>query len=142
FQPRELADPTTPALRAHLAGLRRAGITVVVPAGDLGPRPQTVLGIAGLPEVITVGALGKDGVAANSSSGPSQYGGVKADLVAPDGIGGLVPEKSALAKTLTALVGSTLPLPPSVGGRRVSMASTVPAAVLVAAQVAQLRVSG
>src|SRR5205085_7013181 len=40
------------------------------------------------------------------------------------------------------LVGATLPLPPSVGGRRVVMASTVPAAVLVAAQVAQLRVSG
>ncbi|MGH9009644.1 MAG: hypothetical protein ACRDYF_07325, partial [Acidimicrobiia bacterium] len=42
-------------LREDAAELTKVGIAVVAPAGDLGPGPQSILGVAGLPEVITVG---------------------------------------------------------------------------------------
>ncbi|HKY76288.1 MAG TPA: S8 family serine peptidase, partial [Acidimicrobiia bacterium] len=92
-------------LREDAAELAKVGIAVVAPAGDLGPGPQSILGVAGLPEVITVGAADRDGVAAASAGGPSVFGRVKPDLVAPAGIAGLVPDESALAGLL-ALGGS------------------------------------
>src|SRR6266850_1735959 len=54
-------------LRDDAAALAKAGIAVVAPAGDLGPGPQSVLGVAGLPEVVTVGAADRDGVAPASA---------------------------------------------------------------------------
>ena len=83
-------------------------MAVVAPAGDLGPEPQSILGIAGLPEVVTVGAADRDGVAASSAGRPSVFGRVKPDLVAPAGIGGLVSDGSALAGRLD-LAGPAAP---------------------------------
>ena len=134
-------------LRALLTELSTAGLTVVAPAGDLGPAPQSLLGVAGLPEVVTVGAHDGRGIAAASASGPSVHGGAKPDLVAPVGLPGLVPEKSSLASVLPEgpppmdRADLDLPFPPA-GGRPAFIGSTIPAAVGVAAAVAQLRVDG
>jgi hypothetical protein len=134
-------------LREDAAELAKAGIAVVAPAGDLGPGPQAILGVAGLPEVITVGAADRDGVAAASAGGPSVFGRVKPDLVAPAGIAGLVPDESALAGLL-ALGGSAGPAPnldlpvPAAGGRAALVGSTIPAAAAVAAVAAQLHRDG
>lgn len=91
----ELSDAAKPAsgrlhglaegwqrLRERLAELAAGGVTVVVPAGDLGPAPQSLLGVAGLPEVLTVGAFDGNGVApASASVGHRRRG------PAPDGRG-------------------------------------------------------
>ncbi|MGH8994320.1 MAG: hypothetical protein ACRDZ7_22655, partial [Acidimicrobiia bacterium] len=79
-------------LRELVAELATAGLTVIAPAGDLGPAPQSLLGVAGLPEIVTVGAHDGAGISAASASGPSIHGGAKPDLVAPVGLPGLVPE--------------------------------------------------
>jgi hypothetical protein len=135
------------AMRDDIAKLAAAGVTVVAPAGDAGPDPQSVLGLAGLPEVLAVGAFDGKGVAPVSASGPSLHGGVKPDLAGPTGLPGLVPEKSALGVVL-GLTGRMsrnlhleLPAEPA-GGRRVALGSTLPAATLVAAGVAQLKADG
>jgi len=134
-------------LRTLLTEISAAGLTVVAPAGDLGPAPQSLLGVAGLPEVVTVGAHDGRGIAAASASGPSVHGGAKPDLVAPVGLPGLVPEKSSLASVLPEgpppmdRADLDLPFPPA-GGRPAFIGSTIPAAVGVAAAVAQLRVDG
>jgi hypothetical protein len=134
-------------LREDVAALGKAGIAVVAPAGDLGPGPQSVLGIAGLPEVITVGAADGNGVAAGSAGGPSVFGRVKPDLVASAGIAGLVPDESALAGLLD-LGGPGGPAPaldlpvPAAGGRAALVGSTIPAASAVAAIAAQLHKDG
>lgn len=156
----ELSDAAKPAsgrlhgladgwqrLRERLAELAAGGVTVVVPAGDLGPAPQSLLGVAGLPEVLTVGAFDGNGVAPASASGPSVHGRVKPDLVAPVGLPGLVPEPSALASVLAAAgtpaEGPALELPfPAAGGRSAVIGSTIPAAIVVTAAVAQLRMDG
>lgn len=82
---------------------------VVVPAGDLGSNPQTVLGIANFPEVVTVGGFNaptSTGYAGNvsihSSSGPSIDLRIKPDLLAPTGVTGLFPDGSQLAAYLRA----------------------------------------
>jgi hypothetical protein len=135
-------------LREDAAELGKAGIAVVAPAGDLGPGPQSILGVAGLPEVITVGAADRDGVAAASAGGPSVFGRVKPDLVAPAGIAGLVPDESALAGLLdlggpAAGPVPTLDLPVSAAsGRAALVGSTIPAAAAVAAIAAQLHHDG
>jgi hypothetical protein len=134
-------------LRADAAELAKAGIAVVAPAGDLGPAPQSVLGVAGLPEVITVGAADRDAVAPASAGGPSVFGRVKPDLVAPAGIAGLVPDGSALAGLLDLGAPSrpapALELPaPAAGGRAALVGSTIPAAAAVAAISAQLHHDG
>ena len=134
-------------LREDVAALSEAGIAVVAPAGDLGPGPQSVLGVAGLPEVVTVGAADRDGVAAASAGGPSVFGRAKPDLVAPAGIAGLVPDGSALAGLLD-LAGPAGPAPaldlpvPAAGGRRALVGATIPAAAAVAAISAQLHRDG
>ncbi|MDQ1490795.1 MAG: hypothetical protein QOJ23_3309, partial [Actinomycetota bacterium] len=142
----ELADGWA-TLRDDAAALAKVGIAVVAPAGDLGPGPQSVLGVAGLPEVVTVGAADRDGVAAASAGGPSVFGRVKPDLVAPAGIAGLVPDGSALAGLLD--LGAppgpapVLDLPvPAAGGRPALVGSTIPAAAAVAATAAQLHRDG
>jgi hypothetical protein len=143
---RQLAENWS-RLRELVAELGAAGLTVVAPAGDLGPAPQSLLGVAGLPEVVTVGAHDGRGVAEASASGPSVHGGAKPDLVAPVGLPGLVPEESALAAVLPAgpppidRADLDLPFPPA-GGRPAFIGSTIPATVGVAAAVAQLRVDG
>src|SRR5581483_8521679 len=135
-------------LRDNVAELGRAGIAVVAPAGDLGPAPQSVLGVAGLPEVVTVGAADRDGVARASAGGPSVFGRVKPDLVAPAGIAGLVPDESSLAGLLdlggpAAGPAPVLDLPvPAAGGRAALVGSTIPAAAAVTAIAAQLHHDG
>ena len=134
-------------LREDMRVLTDAGIAVVAPAGDLGPGPQSVLGVAGLPEVVTVGGADRDGVAAASAGGPSVFGRAKPDLVAPAGIAGLVPDGSALAGLLD-LGGPAGPAPaldlpvPAAGGRPALVGSTIPAAAAVAAAAAQLHRDG
>lgn len=145
-QLKQLSERWT-AMRSAIAALAAAGVTVVAPAGDIGPGPQSVLGLAGLPEVLTVGAFDGRSVARVSASGPSLHGGVKPDLVAPTGLPGLVPEESALSALPGAAGGVTrtaaLELPvPAAGGRQVALGSTIPAAAVAAASVAQLRVDG
>lgn len=88
--------------RALIQKLAGAGVAVVAPAGDLGPSPQGILGIANFPEVVTVGGFDGEGVSPQSSSGPSIDGRVKPDLLAPTGIAGLLPEGSTLARALSA----------------------------------------
>ena len=135
-------------LREDAAALGQAGIAVVAPAGDLGPGPQSVLGVAGLPEVVTVGAADRDAVAAASAGGPSVFGAAKPDLVAPAGIAGLVPDESALAGLLELGGPSAGPAPalelpvPAAGGRAALVGSTIPAASAVAAIAAQLHHDG
>ena len=134
-------------LREDAAALTGAGLAVVAPAGDLGPGPQSVLGVAGLPEVITVGAADRDGVARASAGGPSAFGRAKPDLVAPAGIAGLVPDESALAGLLDLNgpggAAPALDLPfPAAGGRAALVGSTIPAAAAVGAIAAQLHRDG
>lgn len=88
--------------RAQVSAINAAGVAVVAPAGDQGPGPQTVFGIANFPEVVAVGAFNGTGVSPTSASGPSMDGKVKPDLVAPSGLVGLLPPASALAKSLGA----------------------------------------
>ena len=72
--------------------LWRAGIAVVVAAGNQGPDPMTITVPGNLPYVITVGAMSDaftpgnrrdDYLATFSSAGPTAEGFVKPDLVAP-----------------------------------------------------------
>ncbi|HVE91295.1 MAG TPA: hypothetical protein VNE62_03195, partial [Actinomycetota bacterium] len=89
-------------VRDVIASISSSGVSVVSPAGDVGPGLQTVLGVANLPEVISVGGFDGRAVSASSASGPSIDGSVKPDLIAPSGIVGVLPESSALAKSLGA----------------------------------------
>jgi len=69
----------------------RAGLTVVVAAGNSGPSAKTILSPGISPSVITVGAVddkrtpnpGDDTVASFSSRGPTEEGLIKPDVVAP-----------------------------------------------------------
>ncbi|WP_202707824.1 S8 family serine peptidase [Sporosalibacterium faouarense] len=69
----------------------KAGITVVVAAGNSGPSKKTILSPGNSPKVITVGAvddnktpeLDDDAIAPFSSRGPTKSGYKKPDLVAP-----------------------------------------------------------
>ncbi len=60
------------------------GITVVVAAGNSGPKPRTIGSPGSSPQVITVGAVDhEDRVVEYSSRGPTARGLLKPDLVAP-----------------------------------------------------------
>ncbi|NDJ35735.1 MAG: S8 family peptidase [Chloroflexi bacterium] len=94
----------------------RAGITVVVSAGNTGPDPMTV-GVPGnVPYVITVGATtdnytvykaSDDVVASFSATGPTVEGFVKPDIVAPGGhLRGLIPSASAIVQEHPQYAGS------------------------------------
>ncbi|UOQ86226.1 S8 family peptidase [Gracilibacillus salinarum] len=70
----------------------RSGITVCVAAGNSGPDPQTICSPGLSDRVITVGALddrttantrNDDDVASFSSRGPTLYGEIKPDILAP-----------------------------------------------------------
>jgi subtilase family protein len=131
--------------RQQLTELSGKGLPVVAPAGDLGPAFQTIFGIANLPEVITVGAFDGRQVASTSSSGPSLDNRVKPDLVAPGNLAGLLPVDSTLAEKLPGNAKLKLdwftdaaPL----AGKRIRVDSTIPAAAVVATQVATLRSGG
>ena len=86
---------------AQVQQIVNAGVAVVSPAGDLGPNPQTIFGIANFPEVVAVGGYNGSTVSASSSAGPSMDGHVKPDLLAPTGMVGLLPAASQLAKSLS-----------------------------------------
>ncbi len=126
-------------LLATLAGL---GVPMVVPAGDLGPNLQTILGIATLPEVITVGAADGRRVARTSGSGPAIDMSVKPDVVAPAGIVGLLPPASTLADVLPLDPDLTPSFGDAPGTDRTRTSSTLAAAAVIASQVAALRDAG
>ena len=94
-----VAGPSPPTgedlLGRALARAWEAGIVVVAPAGDAGPRPATVAAPGGLPAVITVGAaiVGPRGVAVApySSTGPARSGRFKPEIVAPAAPGPAAP---------------------------------------------------
>ncbi len=70
--------------RQAVRALRAAGIVPVFSAGNDGPVSQTVGIPGGYPEVLTVGATDdQDSLAVFSSRGPSAFGVVKPDVVAP-----------------------------------------------------------
>ncbi len=72
---------------ADIAALRAAGIVVVFANGNNGPRAGTVGAPASLPAAFGVGATDSDDdVAYFSSRGPSPFGPVRPDIVAP-GVG-------------------------------------------------------
>lgn len=133
---------------ANLDRLSAAGVPVVAAAGDRGILPQQVVGLAGVPQVITVGAADGTTVAATSSTGPSFTGAVKPDLVAPTGVVGLLPAGSALARALDSTGRLDSALVPALQGdvpsttARTRLATSVTGAAVVGAAVAGLHDGG
>lgn len=85
----------------EIKDLRSLGLSVVMPAGDLGPAPQSIMGLANMPEVLTVGGMrSTNTVSPKSSAGPSLDLNVKPDLLAPTGIVGLVKNPSTFRSAL------------------------------------------
>jgi len=81
--PRCRCDGTHPVSLAVAEAVKR-GITVVVAAGNSGPRSQSIWVPACTEEVITVGSVDfNDVIASYSSKGPTVDGRVKPDLLAP-----------------------------------------------------------
>jgi subtilisin family serine protease len=86
----------------------KAGIAVVVSAGNGGPDPQTITVPGNVPYVITVGAMtdnytpanpADDRLASFSSAGPTYEGFVKPEVVAPGGhIWSLMPTSARIAQ--------------------------------------------
>lgn len=134
--------------QAQVRALRDRGVGVVVPAGDLGPGPQTAFGIANLPDVVTVGGFDGEGVSTTSGSGPSIDGHVKPDLVAPTGLVSLLPPSSPVAKLLAArkLLDSSLQPAWDAGepatSARAQLDSTLTSATIVAAAMGGLSAAG
>ncbi len=76
----EMTDPLVLGVNA----LVRMGISIVVAAGNSGPRPGSITSPGTSPFVITVGSINAKGeVPAFSSRGPTAMGAIKPDLVAP-----------------------------------------------------------
>lgn len=136
--------------RWEISKLKEKGISVVMPAGDTGPQPQSILGLANLPDVITVGGYDGSSVSSSSAVGPGMDGSVKPDLIASTGTMGLVPKDSLLAVELGkrnllidnpnpdwGLLGS-----PSQNAKGARIDSTMSAAASVATIVAGLRREG
>ncbi|NMC12808.1 MAG: S8 family serine peptidase [Chloroflexi bacterium] len=70
--------------RADLAAIRAAGILAVFSNGNNGPDPATVSSPGSYPESLAVGAVDQNKVVASfSSRGPSPWGEIKPELVAP-----------------------------------------------------------
>jgi Subtilase family len=134
--------------RAQVQKIVQAGVGVVMPAGDLGPKPQTILGLANLPEVVTVGGWNGQDVSAGSASGPSMDGHVKPDLVAPTGMIGLLPPSSQLATALgkSNLLNASLEPAWSAGEpqttARAQLDTTITSAAVVAAAMAGMGLQG
>lgn len=77
-------DDMTDPLVLGANALVNMGITIVVAAGNSGPKPGTITSPGTSPFVITVGSLGSDGKVPDfSSRGPTASGTIKPDLVAP-----------------------------------------------------------
>jgi len=116
-------DPLNQAVMAAW----RAGIVVVVAAGNDGPLPMTIDVPGNVPYVITVGALTDnytpydgtdDRLASFSSAGPTYEGFVKPELVAPGGhiaasmssssyLAGLDPDSMQLGQQLFTMSGTS-----------------------------------
>lgn len=134
--------------RGEIGRISAAGVPVVSPAGDLGPKLQTILGVANLADVITVGGFDGTGVSSRSSSGPSIEGRPKPDLVAPTGVVSFLPETSALATSLSSagLLDPNLPAAWEGGeantDARSRVDSTFVSAAYVTAAAARLTASG
>lgn len=126
----------------------QAGVGVVSPAGDLGPAPQTILGLPNFPEVVAVGGFNGQTVSPVSASGPSMDGHVKPDLLAPTGMVGLLPQGSQLAISLgqKGLLSSSLEPAWSAGEpnttARAELDSSFTAAALVAAAMGGMSAGG
>ncbi len=110
------------ALAPDLAALRAAGILVVFAAGNEGPRSGSLRSPASLPGVLAVGASGPyETVAAFSSRGPSPWGEVKPNVVAP----GVNVRSAAPGGVYTAMNGTSMATP-HVAGIGVLLRSIVP----------------
>lgn len=76
--------PEDQTLREDIQLLRAAGIVPVFAVGNNGPEPRSLGSPASYPEVVAVGALDQDGeVARFSARGPSPWGEIKPEVVAP-----------------------------------------------------------
>ena len=77
-------EPASEIFRPDIQALRAAGIVPVFSAGNNGPNPGTISSPASLPEAFAVGATDSDDEVADfSGRGPSPWGQVKPDVVAP-----------------------------------------------------------
>jgi len=135
-------------VQQQVGAITAAGVAVVAPAGDLGPKPQTIAGIANLPGVVTVGSFDGNSVSPHSSSGPSIDGKVKPDLLASAGMAGVLPATSSLAKLMDSkkLLDSSLSMewsfgdPPSAARTRLD--SSISSAAVVAAGMGNMAAEG
>ncbi|RME48314.1 MAG: DUF11 domain-containing protein [Chloroflexi bacterium] len=76
--------PEDQTLRDDIRLLRVAGIVPVFAVGNNGPEPRSLGSPGSYPEVLAVGALDQDGeVARFSARGPSPWGEIKPEVVAP-----------------------------------------------------------
>lgn len=134
--------------RSSITAITDSGVAVVAPAGNFGPHPQSILGLANLEDVVTVGGFDGSEVSASSASGPSMSGGVKPDLVAPTGIAGALPAEAAAVPFLSArgLLDPSLPIewdaPPPATDARARVDSTMTSAAVVAVATASLAAAG
>lgn len=158
-------------IEARIGALAGVGIPVVAPSGDLGDPTdpakslQTVFGVAGFSDVVTVGAARGASVAATSSSGPAMgnsdrsdpsghRGGLrlKPDLVAPAGLVGVLPDQGLLTAGLAALTPSRIDkslVPSWIGdvgavpdASKALLDTSLTSAALVAAQMGAMSVQG
>ncbi len=134
----------------EISKLKEKDVAVVMPAGDTGPGPQSILGLANLADVVTVGAFDGTTVATSSAAGPGMDGSVKPDLLAPTGVMGLVPNDSRLAGALRSR-GLLLPTTvnpdwpfgaPEASADRARIDSTFSAAATVTAALAGMEQEG
>ena len=76
--------PEDESLRPDIQAVRAAGIIPVFAIGNNGPEPASLGAPASYPEVLAVGAIDPDGEVTDfSSRGPSPWGQIKPEVVAP-----------------------------------------------------------
>jgi len=76
--------PEDESLRPDIQAVRAAGIIPVFAIGNNGPEPASLGAPASYPEVLAVGAIDPDGEVTDfSSRGPSPWGKIKPEVVAP-----------------------------------------------------------
>jgi hypothetical protein len=129
-------------IRSNLQAISAAGVPIIVGTGEIdGTAPtQSIVGIAALPEVITVGPSvftdGHDQLSVRSAKGPAPDLSLKPDLLVDAGIVGAVPSSSSLAD----ITDASLPNDAGFGSAlsRINAGWSVPAAALVAADAAAM----
>ncbi|MFO1467091.1 MAG: S8 family peptidase [Steroidobacteraceae bacterium] len=122
----------------------KAGIVVVVSAGNAGPVPQSIDVPGNVPYVITVGAMtdnhtpyaaGDDRLASFSSAGPTFEGFAKPEMVAPGGhVVGTMPNTATLSTQIFGSVGAQYTLFPLSGTSQAAAVTSGAAALLLQRQ--------